>query len=227
MTAWLLQDYAETINGARRRWAKNFGQGRFTVDALARAWMLSREANMRFQAGSPGVKPLGRFEPAPDAVSLTAHPHIGDSRKAPVAPLLGRFVDELRKRYKAPMNAFTYRGHGGGKFHGRGYSLDLTIEGRDGRGFYPPDRAVTFLRAVHDAATAVGAQWRMIYNDFDVADTVNRALGRAHVVFVGKARKTGKTVSGLNWHGPEPLILHFHLDLAPLWGASPSKWRPH
>ena len=57
----------------------------------------------------------------------------------------------------------------------------------------------------------------MICNDFSVADAMNCETGRSNVIFVGTTRKDkSKRVVGLNWHGPDPLMLHFHLDLAPL-----------
>ncbi len=223
MTKWLLDDYRATVDGARSRYSKVFGSGKYTVEAVGRAWRVSRRENMGFQRGVPGVQPLGRFEPPAEAVSLVPSDLVQDSRKSPVAPLVVSFVKELRRRYTRYMKAANYPRHGGGRFLGRGFSLDLYINGLDDRGFYPRDEAIRFLRALHDAATAVGAQWRVIYNDFSVAEVVNRALGRAHVIFVGSATKSGSRVTGLNWHGPAPLILHFHLDLAPLSGAA-SRW---
>jgi hypothetical protein len=223
MTKWLLADYHETLEGARRRWNKKIGTGRFTLDVLGRAWMVSRRENMGFAGGSRGVKPLGSLAPPTGAVSLVSTDLVDGSKTSPVAPLVVSFMKELRRRYKNFMRAANYPGHGGGKFNGRGFSLDLYIKGLDDRGFYPKDEAVQFLQKLHEAATAVGAQWRVIYNDFSVADVVNRALGREHVIFVGKTRKTAGRVTGLNWHGPAPLILHFHLDLAPLSGAA-STW---
>lgn len=223
LTSWLKQDYRDTIAGARRRWGAKVGTGQFTVEAITRAWMVSREENMKFQLAS-GLKPLGAFEPPVVQAVLTPSPLVEGSSKAPVAPLTIRFAGELRRRYPDYVRASNYGGHGGGKFNNRGYSLDLFIKGLDDRGFYPRQAAVSLLRAVHEAASAVGAQWRVIYNDFEVADAVNRSLGRQHVIFVGKIRKTGTTVSGLNWHGPAPLILHFHLDLAPLGTAGASAW---
>ena len=185
--------------------------------------MVSRSENMRFQGGSPGVKPLGPFAPPTGAVSLVSTGLVEDSTTSPVAPLLVSFMKELRQRYTNFMKAENYPRHGGGTFYNRGFSLDLYIKGLDDRGFYPKDEAIRFLQKLHEAASAVGAQWRIIYNDFSVADVVNRALGRQHVIFVGNTRKTGGRVTGLNWHGPAPFILHFHLDLAPLTGAA-SKW---
>jgi hypothetical protein len=222
ISKWLLQDYGDTIAGAKKRWGKKFGTGKLTLEAIGRAWMISRRENLGFQMGSRGVKPLGQIAPPPSAVTLVSSSLVDDSKTSPVAPLVVRFMEGLRARYQG-VRAANYPGHGGGKFNGRGFSLDLYIGALDERGFYPRDEAIRFLRQLHDAATAVGAQWRIIYNDFSVADVVNRALGRQHVIFMGKARKSGTTVTGLNWHGPAPLILHFHLDLAILVGAA-SRW---
>jgi hypothetical protein len=215
MSEWLFRDYQETLEGARKRFGKKFGKGAYSREAVGRAWMVSREQNMRFQAGSPGVKPLGKLAPPVDAVTLVTSASIEGSDKAPVAPLLVRFVAELRRRYVGTLSVSNYRGHGGGAFTGRGYSLDLFIAGRDARGFYKKEDALRLLGAVHEAAAAVGAEFRVIYNDFDVADAFNRSRGKQHVIFMGTTRKTQKRVTGLNWHGPAPLILHFHLDLTP------------
>ena len=56
----------------------------------------------------------------------------------------------------------------------RGFSLDMYINGHDSRGFFPPAEAIAFLRAVHQASRDVGAEWRVLYNDFGVADAINR-----------------------------------------------------
>jgi peptidoglycan hydrolase-like protein with peptidoglycan-binding domain len=224
MTSWLLGDYEETLEAARVRWGRRFGTSPFSIEAIGRAWMLGREANMKFQGGFPGVRSLGKFEPLVDPATLVSSSLIQDSQVAPVAPLLVNFVEELRGRFRDFVRASNYRGHGGGAFHNRGHSLDLFLEGIDDRGFYPKERAVSLLHAVHDSAAHVNAQWRAIYNDFDVADVVNRALTTRHVVFVGETRKQAGAVTGLNWHGPAPLILHLHLDLAPLAGAASSTW---
>ena len=57
------------------------------------------------------------------------------------------------------------------------------------RGFCPREQAIKFLRAVHEVAAAVGAEWRVIYNDFSVASVVNQAIGKRHVIFVGTVRR--------------------------------------
>ena len=134
-----------------------------------------------------------------------------------------RFAAELKNRNPG-VSVSTYRGHGSYGFVDRGYSVDLFIPGRDSRGFYRPDEAKALLRAVDAAAKAAGANWRAIYNDFSVADAINRELGRHHVIFVGSpSRGKNGHVNGLNWHGPDPLILHVHIDLAATLGSE-SEW---
>ncbi len=217
----LLHDYRDTLTGAHARWGKRYARAPFTVEAIGRAWMISREQETRFKYSSSPVRPLQGFAPPGERVALAAHPLVGSSDKAPVAPVVGSFAEELKRRYPG-MRAENYRGHGGGSFADRGYSLDLYIKGKDERGFFPADDALAFLRAVHEAAGAVNAQWRVIYNDFTVADAMNRATGQRNVIFVGTVfRDRNRAINGINWHGPDPLILHFHLDLAPRAGARP------
>jgi LAS superfamily LD-carboxypeptidase LdcB/peptidoglycan hydrolase-like protein with peptidoglycan-binding domain len=216
-TEWLLQDYQDTLRGARKRWPKLYGKGRFTVDAVTRAWMISRREQHGFETSSAaGLKPLKDFSPPAEPTPLVHSTLIKHSAKAPVAPLLVQFIEELRRRSRG-VTASTYRGHGGGAFRDRGYSVDLWLSGRDSRGFYPPVVATELLRTVHEVARSLGVEWRVLYNDFSVADTINRETGKRNVVFMGTIRREKtKGVTGLNWHGPDPLILHFHLDLAPL-----------
>ena len=220
MTKWLLKDHQDTLTGARLRWSK----GQYSPASISRGWAISRVEQMRFQlAPTAGIRPLVNFAPPPPPVTLVSSPLIGDSKVAPVAPLLVRFVEALKKQYSKPFRASNYRGHGGGAFNGRGFSLDLFLNPKDERGFYPTDESIRYLRAVHKAAKAVGAEWRVLYNDFAVADALNRETGVRHVGFMGGLRYKDKNktqVSGLNWHGPHPLILHFHLDLAPAKGTT-------
>ncbi len=216
----LLQDYRDTLEGARARWGKRYGKAPLTVEAIGRAWMISRQEETRFLYSSAlNVNRLQNFAPPHERIALIQHPLVQSSDRAPVAPVVGGFVEELHRRYPG-MTADNYSGHGGGAFSGRGHSLDLRIKGRDSRGFYRPDDAVDFLRAVHEAAGAVNTQWRVIYNDSSVADTINRTTRQRNVIFIGTVRRDkSKRVKGLNWHGPDPLILHFHLDLAPRVGV--------
>ncbi len=218
ITEWLLQDYRDTLEGARLRFDRKYPGS----DSVGRAWMISRQEQMKIQtSSSAGVKPLRNFQPPSVSVALVFDTSlIEDSNLAPVAPIVVRFVKELRQAYRGSFHVSTYRGHGGGRFKDRGYSIDLFLQGRDDRGFYRPEEALRFLRGMNDAARSADTEWRVIYNDFSVADAINQETGRAHVIFVGAVRKDAGKVSGLNWHGPHPLILHFHLDLVPRSGSS-------
>lgn len=211
MKRWLIQDHRDTVEGAKRRWEK---PGRPAPD-ITGAWMIGRTEQMKFQTAPSSKLPglAGFAAPAPGA-TLVSSPQISGSDVAPVAPSTVRFVSELKSRYPS-VRVSTYRGHGGGPWKDRGYSLDLFLGAKDARGFYEPAAVIEFLRVMHLAAQATGHQWRAIYDDFTVADAVNRAHGRHHVIFVGSARKEGNRVLGLNWHGPDPLILHLHVDIAP------------
>jgi hypothetical protein len=222
--AELERDYLNTVAGAQKRWGKKFGKGRFAQEAVTRAWLIGRAEELKFRAALWG-KHLTNFAPPPGQVPRFASIEIKGSDKERVSQLVLDFIRRLKHAYKGRVSASTYAGHGGGAFDGRGFSIDLWLGRIDDRGFFDPTQAVALLKAVHQAAGEVSAQWRAIYNDFSVADAVNSALRRRHVVFVGKTRadRSGR-VTGLNWHGPAPLLLHFHLDLAPLVGPA-SVWR--
>lgn len=219
MRAWLIEDHEATKLGAQHRWKKLSGSTDFMA-RVSRAWKISREEQMRFQTEPQrGVAPLGPFGPPAVKAELVSEPLIEESKTAPVAPLTARFARELKRIFPA-VRMSNYQGHGGGSFLNRGYSLDLFLPAKDERGFYRPEEVKKLLRAVNSAAGSVRAGWRCLYNDFQVAEAINREFGRRHVLFIGAvSRDRAKRVRGLNWHGPDPLILHVHLDLAPLAGA--------
>jgi len=64
---------------------------------------------------------------------------------------------------------------------------------------------------VDKASKLADAEWDVQYNDFRVAEEVNKRLGVKRIGFTGNIDKSGS----LNWHGPAPLKLHFHLDYMP------------
>jgi hypothetical protein len=182
---------------------------------LRTAWMIGRREQVDFETLMPTSIPgLGDFNPPPLATgakpSLIAIEPAGTG--TPITQENKAFLVQLRRQVSG-FDANNYSGHGGGKFAGRGFSLDLTLrEPLDNRGFYPRDKAAAFLLEVDAAAHAVGLRWRVLYNDFAVAAHINRLKRARHVVFIGSAGRN------LNWHGP--LVLHFHLDLAPLSAAT-------
>jgi hypothetical protein len=211
---WLAKDYEVTLAGAQKR----KGLRKYSSQAIIRAWQISREQQMDFGTLERSSYLPKTFRPPADRVQLVSTKLVGESDRYPVAPLVVAFMQKLLQLYPQ-VRADTYGDHGGGDFRGRGFSIDLWLDHspKDARGFWRPDDAVALLRAVHQAARAVGAEWRVLYNDHSVARVINQETGARRVGFVGGAFPGG----GLNWHGPYPLILHFHLDLAPLSGVVP------
>lgn len=188
--------------------------------AIIRAWKIRQAQIMDFETLDKS-KWLANFQPPPaHSVQLMVSPLAKDGqgrvtplikdangKPARVASLVVAFMQKLRQIHPT-VRADTYPNHGGRYFSGRGFSIDLWLDDSpiDTRGFWQHEHAVALLRAVHQAARAVGAEWRVIYNDYSVARVINQETGARRVV-------------GLGFHGPAPLVLHFHLDLAPLPGV--------
>lgn len=208
--AGLERDLAATLRAGAARAAKQGTRCRFGT--YARGWMAGRREEVDFETLGAGGRhhPIADLVPPPGTDRLEPLDRAGRA-VPPVQPLMNRLLRELWARSPSAA-ADNYPGHGGGNFKNRGFSVDLKIGGPlDDRGFYPRDRAVAMLLALDAAASAVGATWRVLYNDYAVAAAVNRHTGLRQVVFIGQTRPDG---TNLNWHGP--LILHFHLDIAPL-----------
>jgi hypothetical protein len=202
--AWLERDFADTLRAAQGRWSH------CGFRKVARGWMFGRREEVDFATLDTGGRAFNMGALLPPRGGDRLEPLIGKPRDAPVQPLLNRLLRALQSRYSVSINNYSPR-HGGGSFSGRGFSVDLYIAGgQDERGFYQRDRAVAMLLALDAAATAVGAEWRVLYNDYAVAAAINRHTGKRRVVFIGSVRPGG---TNLNWHGP--LILHFHLDITP------------
>lgn len=180
------------------------------LNGLRKGWMVGRREQVDFSTLMPSRAALPAFNPPPLAAGPAPAlvPIAPNGSGTPVTAETRRFLAELRLGAGSSFSAGNYAGHGGGTFRNRGYSLDLFLNAQlDDRGFYPRAAAVTFLGQVAVAARAAGLRWRVLYNDFAVAAEVNRRTGVRNVVFMGDSS------GGLNWHGP--LVLHFHLDLAP------------
>jgi len=129
-------------------------------------------------------------------------------------PALRAFLDDVA-RASPGLHLYDYREHvrrGGGGAAGFSVDVRLVDSKLDGRGFYAPADAIAFLLAVDRAAAEAGARWRALYNDADVAAAIKRRARRGSVRFVGQPR-LGK-IDLLNYHGPAPLKLHIHLDVA-------------
>ena len=200
------------------------------IEGVARAWAVGRREQVDFRTISQTAKYQKDFGPSyvpaeADKVPIPAAVRQGGASAtyAPVAAEVADFLVELQRVLAAatPPQAFSATnraGHGGGTWAGKGFSLDLYIPAKiDARGFWDRSAAISFLLTLDKVATSFGARWRVLYNDFGVAQAVNKATGSLNVVFVGEIDKGGN----LNWHGPDPLILHFHLDLEIPKGAKP------
>jgi len=71
----------------------------------------------------------------------------------------------------------------------------------------------TFALAIDRGASAVGVEWRVIYDDFSVARAVNERLAQRRIIEVANtSRNRAGDITNINWHGP--LVNHFHIDLA-------------
>ena len=196
-------------------WARN------EVERIARAWAVGRREQVDFRTIPQTAAPLRSFAPsyAPaeaDEVPIPPSLRSGggaNDKMAPVAPEVAIFLTQLERVLAAASPPQTYTaenrpGHGGGSWAGKGFSLDLSIPARtDSRGFWDRSAAISFLLNLNKTANSFGARWRVLYNDFSVAQAVNAATGSRNVEFIGESS------GNLNWHGPDPLILHFHLHL--------------
>ena len=186
------------------------------IEDVAHGWAVGRREQVDFETISQKAAFLSKFNPTynpaeGDRVPIPADVIQTGSGTTGVAPEMSDFLSQLKADPGTPpFKASTYVGHGGGSWAGKGFSVDLFITAAtDQRGFWQHNTAVAFLLRLDATAKLMGARWRVLYNDFRVAQEVNEATGARNVEFTGGTDKAG----GLNWHGPAPLILHFHLDL--------------
>ena len=190
------------------------------IERVARGWAVARREQVDFSTIPQKAAGLGNFVPTYDPPPASRVDIPGTAGMAGVAPELGDFLTRLAADLKGDPKVPSFRaenraGHGGGKvseprhFAGKGFSVDIYITApTDQRGFWQPGAAVAFLLQLDATARAFGARWRVLYDDFRVAQAVNEATGVRNVEYMATSGG-GK----LNWHGPDPLILHFHLDL--------------
>jgi hypothetical protein len=193
------------------------------LQTFKRGWMVGRREQVDFDTISPAVAQrrlnFGKEFKAPDVpegLRVSIPDDLRDSKKqeTKVAPQMVSFLRRLQA-LEPGVRAGNYENHGSFGFVGKGFSVDLTLTGKDseydGRGFYPHASAVRLLLNIDKASKLVDAEWAVQYNDFSVAEEVNRILGVRRVSFTGNIDKSGR----LNWHGPAPLKIHFHLDYMP------------
>jgi uncharacterized protein DUF4157 len=200
------------------------------LEGISRAWAVGRREEVDFRTIPQKAAFLKDFKPtyevaAADRKDIPANLQPDEKARHGVAPELADFLSQLAADSATPgFTASNRPGHGGGGWAGKGFSTDIFLNTpQDQRGFWQHSIAVKFLLAVDAKAKALGARWRVLHDDFGVAQEVNQITGSRNVEFMGDSGG-----SRLNWHGPDPLILHFHLDLeipqkkpAPAAGTQP------
>lgn len=132
---------------------------------------------------------------------ITADEREGDLE---VADSVVTFVTKLKEISDVSIGVSTYRSHSWGR-----YSIDVfpSID-KDASGYYDQDAVVAVFIKIDEAARATNVRWRALYTDFDAAKRVNAQLGRRQVNF--------------QWeHGPDPYVLHIHLDIMPTGIGTP------
>ncbi|HEY2853198.1 MAG TPA: DUF4157 domain-containing protein [Gemmatimonadaceae bacterium] len=181
------------------------------LEWLKHGWAVARREEVDFDTLSSAkylkdLKPTYEV-PAAERVEIPKALQ-SESGMATIAPEVATFLTQLAADPTCPpFKASTYGPHGLGVWGRRGFSVDLHLEAPlDQRGFWRVSTAIQFLVALDAAAKALGARWRVLYNDFRVADAINSATGTRNVGFVADS-----AAPDLNWHGP--LVLHMHLDL--------------
>jgi hypothetical protein len=221
----------EAALAARRCEIKESGLN--VLENWKHAWMVARANRARFKTEPwTGLMQLG------DSSTFHAarHVEVGDRVKIPTSiaaspeqPGVAREMVTFLVALEQASPGFTAgnrEGHGSvgftylrNKLLTSGFSVDLSLRAAvDDTGFYDPNVAIEFLLALDRVARAKGAAWKVLYNDFRVAEIVNYATGATHVAYEGTPKpevwKDGKwTRANLNFHGPSPFVLHFHLDL--------------
>lgn len=207
----------------QQNWAAN------QIEKVKRGWMVGRREKVDFDTIAQHVAELKDFNPGRTVDDADRVPIPAGVQAEPndpgVAPEVAQFLTVLQS-LQPNFTAGNYAGHGGGSWAGAGFSVDLNLSGKDAeldsRGFYKPEKAVQFLLNLDKAATSLGGKWRVLYNDFSVAEEVNHVTGTRNVTYMGNNPK-----GTLNWHGPAPMVLHFHLDIQlPPPAATPASPTP-
>ena len=232
--AGLAKDFQRAMEIAPK--SEKFGDKGRSIEDFQMGWMIGQRNKALFYTTHQPASKLQKFiapKTAAQSSDLPEHFLPGwlaeKEQEKPgtvpkIAPLLVRFLNKLAGRYPR-FTAANRPAHGGGSWAGKGYSLDLMLPARalaksddDAAGFYVRNEAVKFLRIVDDVINDLGAQSQVYYNDFAVAEEVNKQAKVINVDFKGNIKEGS---SKFNWHGPNPLgNLHFHLDIIPRSGGT-------
>jgi hypothetical protein len=216
----------ELRKAAKQRWDKEID------DTAARFLVLARnhaEFEAFRQVGVKGFKIAGLPADVEPTVPATARPDLfeQDADSPGFAESMIKIMEAIQARYGHPVVAINYHGHAEanasfGSLDNVGkYSVDIDISRWapvNSDGFYDHAGAVAFFMAV-EAATGPGDfAWLAFYNDFAVAEEVNRRTGKYRIQFSGAGGPPNPTPDKKNsyHHGPAPFILHIHMNFMPI-----------
>lgn len=191
------------------------------VDRAADQYVTIASNEAKFLTINQAAKPVriyGLPESLEGTVEASAHRDTMVKTSAPVAPSVVEFMKAVQKESALKAMADNYADHekhspyvGNIEEVGK-YSFDVDLSGLikvNAEGFYERAALVNFFLAVDRAATATQIAWIAIYNDFEVAKTVNEKLGHHRIGFSGGGDE------GSIHHGPAPYILHVHFNIMP------------
>jgi hypothetical protein len=156
-------------------------------------------------------------------VTATDAPGQVNKGSKPVTESVAQFMKAVQKESGLKAVADNYTDHEKhspylGNIEGVGkYSFDVDLGGlikTNAEGFYEREPLVKFFLAVARAGDATKIAWVALYNDFEVAKTVNEKLGKHRIGFSGGG-SAGPGQEGSIHHGPAPYILHVHFNIMP------------
>jgi hypothetical protein len=187
---------------------KALGGAKFT-----RAWMVARVNELQFlqkkwkRGGGhwPSFKPAKAF--ARDTTDIPTDISESKPKYNKIAPGLAKFLSAVKDDF-GPFTATNRKGHTTVGVLDQGLSVDCYVTKKTKDGFwFDVDQGVDFLTSVDKVALSSdykGTKWLVLYNHFALADKVNGKLKQGVVRFRG---------GGATYHGPNPAILHFHLEV--------------
>ncbi len=210
------------VEALRRTYSDRWRQ---IVDNTADGFVTLASHQARFLTANDSttrVSIYGLPEDLEGTVTAAAHPDTVAQDSTPVAPSVVTFMKAVQKESGLKAQASNYGDHEKhspylGDIEGVGkYSFDVHLGAIkvNAEGFYEREPLIKFFMAVDRAATATGIAWIALYNDFEVAKTVNESLGKRRIGFSGMG--STKDNPGSIHHGPEPYILHLHFNIMPV-----------
>jgi len=209
------------VEALRRTYSDKWKQ---TVDRTADRFITLASNQARFLTVNQATTPVSIYglpEYLEGTVERAAHPDTVAEKSTPVAPSVVTFMKAVQKESGIKALAGNYGDHEKhspylGNIEGIGkYSFDVHLSTIkvNAEGFYEREPLINFFLAVDRAAKATGIGWIALYNDFEVAKTVNEALGKRRIGFSGMG--STKDDPGSIHHGPSPYLLHLHFNIMP------------